>query len=346
MWKCKIAEAAMGRAEEILLTALKMLEVGLSTYRGELIFSSDSFCERLELDGDESLDANEVDKDQEYTQLALLLRRAYKLGDGLERRPHKRRMLQEVAISKTIDHRARIRILRSVLTKLRSANVRARTKMKARRLLIDDNSSIKGFVTSSQVSKKAKEKEADAEIENSNRNPEPSGSHHCVHAFGEQEFRGIGGVIRHRGGTHFAGGVRGSCSGRSGENCHGAMAGFFASDVYGNHHEGEPRRSFDLRDSVGGRESTLQNRLEAFRVAFNDESRPVDELTADLMKRDQTHAAELAAKAKELAECEVARSLELEQMEKLKADCNEMRSLRSAAEEQLVVVEAKLLEVD
>lgn len=46
-------------------------------------------------------------------------------------------------------------------------------------------------------------------------------------------------------------------------------------------------------------------------MAFNKESRRVDELTADLEKKDQAYAIEMAAKVKALAECEVARSLDL-----------------------------------
>ncbi|OAE35513.1 hypothetical protein AXG93_2987s1000 [Marchantia polymorpha subsp. ruderalis] len=68
------------------------------------------------VDGDESRSANEVDIDQEKTQLALPLA--------------------------TAD--------RPVPTKLRSANVRARTKMKAKRLLIDDDGSTEGSVAASQ----------------------------------------------------------------------------------------------------------------------------------------------------------------------------------------------------
>ncbi|OAE35514.1 hypothetical protein AXG93_2987s1010 [Marchantia polymorpha subsp. ruderalis] len=66
----------------------------------------------------------------------------------------------------------------------------------------------------------------------------------------------------------------------------------------------------------------------------------------NLAKRDQTHVAYLVAKAKELVECKAARSLKLEQLEKLEADCNEMRSQRSAVEKQLIAAEAKLLEVE
>lgn len=47
-------------------------------------------------------------------------------------------------------------------------------------------------------------------------------------------------------------------------------------------------------------------------MAFNEKSRRVDELTADVAKRDKSHAVELTAKAKELACCEATRSLKLE----------------------------------
>lgn len=43
--------------------------------------------------GDESLGVNEVDTDQENTQLVLLLKRAYRSGDEVEGRPQKRRKL-------------------------------------------------------------------------------------------------------------------------------------------------------------------------------------------------------------------------------------------------------------
>ncbi|OAE28348.1 hypothetical protein AXG93_2490s1390 [Marchantia polymorpha subsp. ruderalis] len=56
----------------------------------------------------------------------------------------------------------------------------------------------------------------------------------------------------------------------------------------------------------------LRDRLESSRVVFNEESRCIDELTADLAKRNHLHGAELAAKAKELTHCEAARTLELE----------------------------------
>ncbi|OAE32309.1 hypothetical protein AXG93_2190s1290 [Marchantia polymorpha subsp. ruderalis] len=90
----------------------------------------------------------------------------------------------------------------------------------------------------------------------------------------------------------------------------------------------------------------LWDRLEASRVAFNKESHHVDELIADLAKRDHLYGVELAANAKELADCEAARFLELEQRKRLEADCNEMRSQLSAVEEQLILAEARLLKTE
>ncbi|OAE34876.1 hypothetical protein AXG93_1587s1070 [Marchantia polymorpha subsp. ruderalis] len=67
-------------------------------------------------------------------------------------------------------------------------------------------------------------------------------------------------------------------------------------------------------------------------VAFNEESRRVDELIVDLEKKDQTHAAEVATKVKALAECEAGRTPDLELIERLESKCNEMRSQGSLAE--------------
>lgn len=58
------------------------------------------------------------------------------------------------------------------------------------------------------------------------------------------------------------------------------------------------------------------------------------------------HAAELAAKAKAMAECEAARSSELKRLESLEANCNEMRSYRLAIKEQLDEMELKLSEME
>ncbi|OAE18854.1 hypothetical protein AXG93_1647s1030 [Marchantia polymorpha subsp. ruderalis] len=72
----------------------------------------------------------------------------------------------------------------------------------------------------------------------------------------------------------------------------------------------------------------LRHRLKASRVAFNAKSHRVVELTADMAKRHRAHAAKLAAKAKELAECVAAWSLELEHLEKLEAAMRCSRSDR------------------
>ncbi|OAE26462.1 hypothetical protein AXG93_815s1240 [Marchantia polymorpha subsp. ruderalis] len=85
----------------------------------------------------------------------------------------------------------------------------------------------------------------------------------------------------------------------------------------------------------------LRDRLEASRTAFNAESQRVDELTATLERKEQKHAAKLAAKTKDLAECEAAKIADQEFIEKLDAQCNELRSQSSQAEEQLWEMEVE-----
>lgn len=76
----------------------------------------------------------------------------------------------------------------------------------------------------------------------------------------------------------------------------------------------------------------LRDKLELSQRGFERELKRVEELTATLAARDQSHVVELAAKAKELADCETVRSSELEQNKKLDANCNEMQSQLSAVE--------------
>lgn len=69
----------------------------------------------------------------------------------------------------------------------------------------------------------------------------------------------------------------------------------------------------------------LWDRLKASRIAYNEKSRRVDELTADSVK-DHAYAAKLVAKVKALAEFEAAKISDLALIERLEAKCNEMRS--------------------
>ncbi|OAE32243.1 hypothetical protein AXG93_1089s1080 [Marchantia polymorpha subsp. ruderalis] len=73
----------------------------------------------------------------------------------------------------------------------------------------------------------------------------------------------------------------------------------------------------------------LLSRLEASWTAYNVETLRVDELTATLKKKDQEYAAELAAKAKKLAECEDSRILDLELFKKLET-CNNPPKAKTA----------------
>lgn len=71
----------------------------------------------------------------------------------------------------------------------------------------------------------------------------------------------------------------------------------------------------------------LQDRLESSRVAFSEESLRVNEPTADLKKKYQAHATEVAAKVKALTECGAVRTSEQEMIEKLEAKCNEISAI-------------------
>ncbi|OAE24796.1 hypothetical protein AXG93_3086s1030 [Marchantia polymorpha subsp. ruderalis] len=96
------------------------------------------------VDGDETWSGNAVDTEKDDTQQALPLAKVdkvNKLEDEVEERSQKKRKLKRVAISETIDHCAGICVRRSVSTKLRSANVRACSKIKAKQLLIEEEDS-------------------------------------------------------------------------------------------------------------------------------------------------------------------------------------------------------------
>lgn len=80
---------------------------------------------------------NEVACEEDNVAPALPLAEADKSEDKIEERPKKRRKLQRVMTSEMVDQRAGLRVRRSVPTKMRSTDVRARSKMKARRPRIE-----------------------------------------------------------------------------------------------------------------------------------------------------------------------------------------------------------------
>ncbi|OAE22906.1 hypothetical protein AXG93_557s1050 [Marchantia polymorpha subsp. ruderalis] len=88
----------------------------------------------------------------------------------------------------------------------------------------------------------------------------------------------------------------------------------------------------------------LRNRLEASRTVYNAESQRIDKLTTASKKEELEHAIELAAKMKDLAECEAARISDLELIEKLEAQYSELRSQRMQAEDRLCEMETRLSE--
>lgn len=90
----------------------------------------------------------------------------------------------------------------------------------------------------------------------------------------------------------------------------------------------------------------LLKRLEACRIAYDAESLKVDELQAAVEEAKREYQAELAVKTKKISEYEAARIADLELIEKLQAQCGELRTQRSQAKEQLCEVEAKLTEAE
>lgn len=105
----------------------------------------------------------------------------------------------------------------------------------------------------------------------------------------------------------------------------------------------------DLRENVERAKCVtvdLLKGLEACRTAYDPESLRVDELTATAKKKEQEYDTEFAKRSKKLADYEVARILDSELIEKLKARCSELRSQRSQAEEQLCEMETRLTEAE
>ncbi|OAE28895.1 hypothetical protein AXG93_2255s1280 [Marchantia polymorpha subsp. ruderalis] len=76
----------------------------------------------------------------------------------------------------------------------------------------------------------------------------------------------------------------------------------------------------------------LRDKLELFQKEFARKFKRVEELMASQAAQDQLHATKLALKTKELIDCEVVRTLELELRKKLDADCSRLRSELSADE--------------
>ncbi|OAE33887.1 hypothetical protein AXG93_3037s1100 [Marchantia polymorpha subsp. ruderalis] len=90
----------------------------------------------------------------------------------------------------------------------------------------------------------------------------------------------------------------------------------------------------------------LLSKPEACRTAYDAESLKVDKLSIAAKKKEQEYQIELAVRAKKLIEYESAQISDLELIEKLEAQCGELRTQRSQAEEKLCDVEAKLTEAE
>ncbi|OAE24821.1 hypothetical protein AXG93_1988s1260 [Marchantia polymorpha subsp. ruderalis] len=86
----------------------------------------------------------------------------------------------------------------------------------------------------------------------------------------------------------------------------------------------------------------LQKRLT--KTAYDAESLKVDELSVAAKEKEQEYQSKLEVRAKKLTEYEAVRISDLELIEKLEAQCGELSTQRSQAEEQFCEMEAKLTE--
>ncbi|OAE29439.1 hypothetical protein AXG93_4548s1160 [Marchantia polymorpha subsp. ruderalis] len=276
-------------------------------------------------DGDETLGANEIYTDQEDTQLGFLSGRVERPRNRVEERPQKRRKLEEVAVLETLDQRVKMRVRQPLPIKLRTANVRARTKMKARRVILVDGSSTESSVAASQgrfTSAEWEELEADV-----TRTEEEGPSERDLRS---SEWRSSSALE----GDAPKGRMKMAAKAVTAKQVESLTANPVAAKASLEVKEKQLQESESkcvafqrrlaeetkLRKSSEKACESLQTNVEitrraivdlwdeheASRVAFNEEAHRVDELMADLAKRDQTHAMDLAAKAKELAECEAA----------------------------------------
>ncbi|OAE26908.1 hypothetical protein AXG93_718s1000 [Marchantia polymorpha subsp. ruderalis] len=149
----------------------------------------------------------------------------------------------------------------------------------------------KSLISEKDVSKEAEEKEAEIEVETPKRNPKPSAMPIVYTQLGMKSLEVVP-LLRY---------------------LDRKLEKYVRPSVVGSYVELVEKKKLwksakkTCERLQGDIETTmratvdLRDRLKAFRVAFNEESRHVDELTVDLVKRDQTHAVELGAKTKDLA---------------------------------------------
>lgn len=117
----------------------------INFYRGMMLLTiseQKKFPLEREIAADEvALGGNEIANEEDDIALALTLAEVKKLKDEIKERPKKSKILQQVTTSELIDQRVELSVQRSVPTKMRSRNVSARSKMKARRRRIEKEGS-------------------------------------------------------------------------------------------------------------------------------------------------------------------------------------------------------------
>ncbi|OAE22907.1 hypothetical protein AXG93_557s1060 [Marchantia polymorpha subsp. ruderalis] len=213
-------------------------------------------------------------------QLALPLGQTDGSKDRGEERPRKRRKLHEVAVFKMRD-------CQLIPTKLRTPNARARTKMKAQRLILEDGSSTESSVAASQGRLTSAEW-LELEVEAAAIKEDGPWKKGLLPSYKLEKNVGPSNV-----GSY----VELVCN-RTRVKV--ATANATVKKVKSLTAERATAKILLEEKKKQLQESEQSMRLEASRVAFNKELRRVDELIARLEKKDQAHAVELAAKVKAL----------------------------------------------
>ncbi|OAE35953.1 hypothetical protein AXG93_4303s1050 [Marchantia polymorpha subsp. ruderalis] len=214
--------------------------------------------------------------------------------------PRKKRRIDEAAVAEE-------RLQRTALIAMRTSDFRARSKMKATRLVLDEDSSPK--------SRRIVKKEC------------PS----LEARLAEKAARGKEETIRKK-----------PCSRKSRQKAVENVAAV-KSELQ---KVTSPCTSTDTIILEKGEEPSAEETQSPTLRAANVLSVQVDELqvAAEEMKRE--YQTELAVMAKKLSEYEAARIADLELIEKFETQCGEFRTQRSQAEEQLCEVEAKLTKAE
>ncbi|OAE28487.1 hypothetical protein AXG93_115s1780 [Marchantia polymorpha subsp. ruderalis] len=224
--------------------------------------------------------------------------------------PRKRRRIDEAAVAD--------RLRRTALIEMQSSDFRTKSKMKARRLILEEDSSTesrRAVLRGRPVQEAGPAERAAKEIEKSVLSllqyldwKREKYAEVCTNESYEE-------IVRKRTRTKVA----------------------VTAEIAVKERKSQPTEA---------KYQALQKRLEACRTAYDTESLKVDELSTAAKEKEQEYQIELAVRAKKLTEYEGARILDLELIDKLEAQCGELKTQRSQTEEQLCEMKAKLTEAE